>query len=190
MRAAYHHGDLRRALLAEAERRLAAGDELSLRELARATGVSHAAPRRHFPDKRALLDALALQGFARLGAALDDAIDLAPPTVLARLTALARAYVAFATGHAALLELMFAGKHGGIEVAEAAVAAFAGPLALIADAQAAGELVPGEHVAPTAWSTIHGIAALATAGALDAAALEPLIPAAMEHLVLGLRPRR
>jgi AcrR family transcriptional regulator len=189
MRTAYHHGDLRHALLAEAERRLAGGAELSLRELARSVGVSHAAPRRHFADKRALLDALALNGFARLGAALEGAIAGAAPAVEARLTALARAYVAFATEHAALLELMFAGKHRDDALAEAASVAFAGPVALIADAQAAGELVPGEHVAPAAWATIHGVASLATAGMVDAAALDALIPAAIEHLVLGLRPR-
>ena len=63
----YHHGNLRPALLGAAERALARGRELSLRELAREIGVSHAAPRRHFADKQALLDALALDGFERLG---------------------------------------------------------------------------------------------------------------------------
>ena len=57
----YHHGNLRQALLAQAERtvRERGVQELSLRELAREVGVSHAAPRRHFPDRQALLDALA-----------------------------------------------------------------------------------------------------------------------------------
>ena len=75
----YHHGNLRAALLASAERTLDEGGvgELSLRELARQVGVSHAAPRRHFADKQALLDALAEDGFERLGEALRDA--LAPP---------------------------------------------------------------------------------------------------------------
>src|ERR687894_2671163 len=69
----YHHGSLRPALLAAAEKALDRGgvQALSLRELAREIGVSHAAPRRHFADKQALLDALAQEGFARLGAALD-----------------------------------------------------------------------------------------------------------------------
>src|SRR6187397_898095 len=70
----YHHGNLRPALLAAAERALARGGELSLRELAREIGVSHAAPRRHFPDKQALLDALALDGFERLGRDLSTAL--------------------------------------------------------------------------------------------------------------------
>ena len=88
----YHHGNLRAALLARAEEALAAGEDLSLRELARRAGVCHAAPRRHFADKQALLDALAEDGFERLGALL----AAAPParTSRARLLGFARAYVA------------------------------------------------------------------------------------------------
>ena len=75
----YHHGNLRAALLACAERTLREGGagELSLRELARQVGVSHAAPRRHFADKQALLDALAEDGFERLGRELREAMDAA-----------------------------------------------------------------------------------------------------------------
>ena len=60
----YHHGNLREALLVQAMTTLREGgvEALSLRELARAVGVSHAAPRRHFPDRQALLDALAERG--------------------------------------------------------------------------------------------------------------------------------
>ena len=55
----YHHGNLRQALLDAAERtvRERGVEALSLRELAREVGVSHGAPRRHFPDRQALLDA-------------------------------------------------------------------------------------------------------------------------------------
>lgn len=64
----YHHGDLRSALLAAAERTLRdkGTASLSLRELARDLGVSHAAPGRHFKDKQALLNALALVGYDRM----------------------------------------------------------------------------------------------------------------------------
>src|SRR6185437_10944983 len=73
----YHHGNLRRALLDAAERtvRERGVQELSLRELARDVGVSHGAPRRHFPDRQALLDALAETGFTRLGRDLRAAIE-------------------------------------------------------------------------------------------------------------------
>src|SRR3954447_22016145 len=109
----YHHGNLRSTLLEAAERTLAAGGvaALSLRELARQVGVSHAAPRRHFAHKQALLDALAEDGFERLGRGLRAAMEPAGATFDAQLRAFARAYVRFATEHGPLLELMFAGKH-------------------------------------------------------------------------------
>ena len=64
----YHHGDLRAALLDAASRALEkeGPDAISLRDLARRADVSHNAPYRHFPDRRALFDALAEEGFALL----------------------------------------------------------------------------------------------------------------------------
>ena len=68
----YHHGDLKATILAEAAVLVAerGADGLSLRELARAAGVSHAAPAHHFTDRRGLFTALATEGFqhARRGA--------------------------------------------------------------------------------------------------------------------------
>ena len=192
----YHHGNLRPVLLEHAERALVArgAGALSLREVAREAGVSHAAPRRHFPDKQALLDALALSGFERLGEALLAAIADADGDFASRLTAFARAYVRFATEHAALLELMFAVKHrpgGDGSLREAGDRAFAGPFALIAEGQAHGEVVAGEpgHVAMLTWATLHGIATMANTGMLEATALDDVVGAATERLLLGLRPR-
>ena len=109
----YHHGDLRAALLTRAEETLREKGPaaLSLRELARDLGVSHAAPSRHFKDKQALLDALALVGFERMGEALDASQATADETFADRLGALARSYVGFATANAELLDLMFSIKH-------------------------------------------------------------------------------
>ena len=145
----YHHGNLREALLLAGEQALEAGgaQNLSLRELAREVGVSHAAPRRHFPDKQALLDALALSGWERLGAALAAAVADAGDDFDARMLGLARAYVAFATRHPALIELMFATKHqdgASPELAQAGARAFAPALTAVADGQAAGAVVPGD----------------------------------------------
>src|SRR6201990_2556887 len=101
----YHHGNLRATLLEAAEKTLAEGGvaALSLRELARQVGVSHAAPRRHFAHKQALLDALAEDGFERLGGELRAAMEAAGGGFGARLAALAPAYVPLATRHAASL---------------------------------------------------------------------------------------
>ena len=72
-RPTYHHGDLRAVILTEAARLVAerGADRVSLRELARDAGVSHAAPAHHFTDRRGLFTALATQGFQLLAEALD-----------------------------------------------------------------------------------------------------------------------
>jgi len=189
----YHHGNLRSALLDSAERTLSrrGANELSLRELAREVGVSHAAPRRHFADKQALLDALAEDGFERLGGELDAAMSGAGDSLRDQLGAFALAYVRFATEHPALLELMFAGKYRDDRVREAADRAFAGPLALFASGQATGEVVPGDpaRVGIVALATLHGLASLANNGMLGAAELEEIVEEAVDRVVLGLRPR-
>ena len=186
----YHHGNLRTALLEAAERTLADGGELSLRELARKVGVSHGAPRRHFADKQALLDALAEEGFARLGRALDEAVASAS-SFDARLLAFARTYVGFAVSHAALLDLMFAGKQASPSLHDASERAFAGPRAAIGDAQAAGEVVPGteEEVATVVFAALQGLAGMVRGGLLDPDVLDATVPAIVERLLLGLRPR-
>ena len=71
----YHHGDLKATILAEAAALVAerGADGLSLRELARAAGVSHAAPAHHFTDRRGLFTALATEGFRMLADALTGA---------------------------------------------------------------------------------------------------------------------
>src|SRR6202000_610854 len=108
----YHHGHLRDTLLAEGARTLRGqgGGRLSLRDRARQSAVSPAAPRRHFADRQALLDALAGAGFARLADEVAAAIEDAGPDFRARLRATGAAYVRFATEDTALMELMFTVK--------------------------------------------------------------------------------
>jgi AcrR family transcriptional regulator len=142
-----------------------------------------------------LLDALAVSGFEQLGARMAHAIQAAGPGTDERLAALARSYVTFATQRPALTELMFAVKHqpdATPELRRAGEAAFAAPLALVAEGQASGAIVPGdpERVAIVAWAAIHGLAAMANNGLLGDAPLDELVDQATERLVLGLRPRR
>ena len=188
----YHHGNVRPALLAAAERALADGRELSLRELAREIGVSHAAPRRHFAGKQALLDALAYDGFERLGREM-AAAAVPDGDFRVGLRAIARTYVRFATEHAALLDLMYAGKHqpGADALREAADRAFAIPLALFAQAQERGEIAAGDGLRAglVTWSAFHGLAAMANSGLTGDEPLEPLVDLAVDQLLDGLRPR-
>jgi AcrR family transcriptional regulator len=190
----YHHGNLRAALLEEAERTLRDQglDRLSLRELARQAGVSHGAPRRHFADRQSLLDALAEAGFTRLGAELREAADAAGEDYEVSLRATAAAYVRFAVHDAALLELMFAGKRreqqdGALH--EAAEQAFAVILDLIQQGQAGGMLERGEpeRVGLLLFATMQGIAALVSAGLVDTDQVDGLVADATGQFLHGPR---
>jgi AcrR family transcriptional regulator len=188
---AYHHGNLRAALLEHAQRMLreGTGAELSLRELSRAVGVSHAAPRRHFPDRQGLLDALAEAGFARLGTELRAAADRAGPGLAERFLAVAGAYVSFATRDAALLELMFAGKQReeSQTLHAAADRALSVLLALIQQGQADGLLDAGppERVGFLLFATIQGIAALLNAGMIGPGQIHDLLGDAIAQFLRG-----
>jgi AcrR family transcriptional regulator len=191
----YHHGNLRAELLDHAEQALREGGlpDLSLRELARRAKVSHAAPRRHFADKQALLDALAQEGFERLGRELEAAAAASGTTFDDRVRAFARAYVTFATRDAALLDLMFAGKHRpGVPagVREASERAFAAPVALIADGQASGEIERGDplQVALFTLATLQGLATLANSEMLGEMTVEDVLDGVVDRIVRGLRP--
>lgn len=192
----YHHGNLRTALLTAAERTLRerGAQDLSLRELARDVGVSHGAPRRHFPDRQALLDALAEAGFARLGAELRVAFDGAGEDFEERMRVVAAAYIRFATEDAALLELMFTGKeHERTGVLHAAAErAFAVLLELIGQGQREGALEEGdpERVGLVLFATMQGIAALVTGGIVAPAQIDELVADAIERFLRGSRQSR
>ncbi|MEE1927319.1 TetR/AcrR family transcriptional regulator [Streptomyces sp. TRM 70351] len=191
----YHHGDLRAALLESAERTLRekGAGSLSLRELAREAGVSHAAPGRHFKDKQALLDALALVGYDRLARALETADEPALP-LQPRLTALSRAYLAFATQNPELLALMYARKHEpeAAEQMAAGVDRTVGSFErVIADAQRRGEIIEADPERLTLFTgaALHGIASFTAGGMLDATAALGMTEDLIHHLLHGLRPR-
>ncbi|MET9434779.1 TetR/AcrR family transcriptional regulator [Streptomyces sp. NPDC006551] len=99
-RRTYHHGDLRQAVLTAALDVIATEGPgaLSLRDLARRAGVSHAAPAHHFKDRTGLLTAIATEGYTLLAEALADAPDLRERGV---------GYVRFAVGHPAHFQVMF-----------------------------------------------------------------------------------
>lgn len=191
----YHHGDLRRALLDEAEQMLRdrGVERLSLRELARQVGVSHSAPRRHFPDRRSLLDALAETGFDRLQNELLAASSDAGARFEDKLRAIAAAYVSFATRDPALLELMFASKHEqqAEHIEQAAERAFAVMLALIVEGQQNGALPGGdpERVGLVLFASVQGIAALLTGGMVEPERVDELVDDAV-MLFLHERNRR
>ena len=157
---AYHHGDLRAAVIATGLKRLAEGDgaELGLRALARDVGVSATALYRHFPDKEALLDALADEGLRRLGA-LQAQAWLKAGGGVAGFKATGIAYVRFAHDEPALFRLSFTRqmpdrKEGGD----------GGEVAYNLLRAGVGEALPGvdnvDIAALHAWALVHGLAML------------------------------
>ena len=157
---AYHHGDLRAAVIAAGLKRLedADGAELGLRALARDVGVSATALYRHFPDKEALLDALADEGLRRLGA-LQAQAWLKAGGGVAGFKATGIAYVRFAHDEPALFRLSFTRqmpdrKEGGD----------GGEVAYNLLRAGVGEALPGvedpDTAALHAWALVHGLAML------------------------------
>ncbi|MFI2103021.1 TetR/AcrR family transcriptional regulator [Isoptericola sp. NPDC019693] len=191
----YHHGSLRTALLDAAERRLRddGPDRLSLRDLAREVGVSHGAPRRHFADRQALLDALAESGFGRLEGALRDALDGAGDRFEPRLRAGAAAYARFATDNTSLLEVMYAGKHrpGADRILAAAAEPFGLLHALVAQGRDEGVLAGDDldRTSTVLLATLQGIAALVNGGVVDPGQRDDLVEAAVDQFLHGAGPR-
>lgn len=154
--------------------------------------MSHAAPRRHFPDRQALLDALAVAGFERMDTQLRAAFADAGEDFGSRLGATVAAYIRFATEDAALLELMFTSKHrpGADQVTMAAIPAFTLLYELIAQGQEAGELAGGdpERVGIVLFATVQGIATLINGDMVKPELLDGLVDTAVEQFMRGARP--
>ena len=102
LRASYHHGNLRDALLAEAIRVIEAQgvENVSIRQLAKNLGVSAAAPFRHFADRTALLTAVAEQATENLSQAVGAALaQAAAQSPWQQLLCIGEAYLGWARAH-------------------------------------------------------------------------------------------
>src|SRR6516225_5020179 len=166
-------GDLRQALLDAAVVTLdeVGADGLSLREVARRAGVSHAAPAHHFTDKAGLLTAIATEGFAILVAYLAGTPRVGAGQPVDQLAALGRAYAQFAEENPGRFEVMF--RPGLLRADDPAFqragdAAFQALHHHIATCQSLGwrEHTPTDALAAAAWALAHGIAVLRMQGSL------------------------
>lgn len=164
----YHHGDLRRAVLAAAVDAISEHGPaaVSLRDLARRVGVSHAGPVHHFKDKAGLLTALAAEGFGLLADALVAARDAGGDFVDVGV-----AYVRFALDHRAHFEVMFRPDlHRPDDEALRAAQARAREVLVAGAARADAD---PEVAQVAAWSLVHGFATLWNTGALSRPGEDP-----------------
>ncbi len=191
----YHHGDLRRALV-DAGRALVdaqGAQALSMRAVARAAGVSPAAPYHHFKDKGDLLGAVGHEGWLMLDAALARAKAEAPAGCNV-VTALGEAYVRFALDHPCLYRVMYDRARDQEALPDPDQGAFARVRDTLAqtggDPQARLDL---ELATAAAWCAAHGLAEMAGFRQFDhlKAALggeRPFLRAVFDHMALFPRP--
>ena len=202
----YHHGDLRQSLLAAAaELVVTKGVEVfSLREAARRVGVTPTACYRHFSDKAALLNAVAIEGFSQLAIHMESELcnqtppkTLGPKNALAQFASVGRAYVKFAVDRPAQFRVMFRpygadGKQSlrGVastsgrdphEIFITALDALVENRVINRHSRVAGEI--------SAWATIHGISTLLVEGLIKPAnklELYALIDTVIDNILRGL----
>ena len=165
-RTTYHHGDLREALIAETMVMLGetGAEGLSLRRLAARLGVSHNAPYMHFPNREALLAAVAEQGFKDFSAHITSVKSPPDADWTTRFIHACQAYVRFGLKHPELLELMFMQHDSEAypDMHTESMSAFHLLENAVAQGQAEGAIAPGDSrfYASTIWSLIHGITVL------------------------------
>ncbi|MYV98317.1 TetR/AcrR family transcriptional regulator [Streptomyces sp. SID3343] len=162
----YHHGDLRRAVLSVALDVVTQEgvNAISLRDLARRAGVSHAAPAHHFGDKTGLLTAIAAEGYGLLA----DALAEIEPGGLDALRELGVRYVLFALAHPGHFEVMNRAQVVDETDAElidqkqrAGASLRAGVLGVPDDRRG-----DGDQAVLAAWSLAHGYASLYLSGSV------------------------
>ena len=192
----YHHGNLRRALLDEAVATIRAEgvEGLTLREIGARVGVSRTALYRHFADKRALIFAVATEGFRTLRLQLVRAWE-EEGRGPAAFQSMGVAYVRFAVGNPAHYRVMFGGFVDP-QACEPELAAEAeGAFQALVDALAALQrdaVVRGDDTVQMArfvWAVVHGVAMLGIDGQLrESGGVEELMRYALERLRTGIEP--
>lgn len=191
---AYHHGDLRRALMVAA---LAALDEsgvdaVTIREVARRAGVAHSAPANHFKDRAALLTAVAVQIFGDVQQAVEKALATNSAGRDERLSVFADAIVRFALRHPNRYRLLW--RKDCLDVTDMNLDA-AGTVIYETVKQVLGPVATSRTISAdtqviAAWSMIHGYVSLRLDGTLidgtDEANGKPRAAAIVDVLIKGL----
>ncbi len=167
MNSNYHHGDLKNALIQAGIEILSKEgmQALTLRNVAKKAGVSHAAPYAHFTDKQALIAAIATEGYKKLYQQLAAAQNSQPDPADC-LFAVAQAYIQFALDEPAHFKITFAGvveaEQNYPDYVEQSKRSFALVVAVVIDCQNQNRVAPGdpELIAVSMWACIHGFVQL------------------------------
>ena len=190
----YHHGNLRRSLLDEALATIRTDgvDRLTLREIGARAGVSRTALYRHFADKRALLAAVATEGFRALRLELIRAWEDGGRGLPA-FQAMGVAYIRFAVSNPAHYRVMFGGFVDTSESEPELSAEGTGAFQALVDAlivlQREGIVRRDDALtlARFVWAVVHGVAMLGIDGQLRApCSVDDLVPYALERLQTGI----
>ena len=160
---AYHHGNLRAGLLDAALTILDAEgvDAVTIRAVARAAGVSHAAPANHFADRKALLTALAAGIFAALAGRIARKLAAAPGGRAARLRVFADTMIAFGLRHPHRYRLLW--RRDSLDDADAGLQQAMDAIydRLVAELSEDGpSSVAADSRAVALWSMVHGYISL------------------------------
>ncbi|MEE4277965.1 MAG: TetR/AcrR family transcriptional regulator [Halieaceae bacterium] len=184
---AYHHGDLRNAMIVAAAELIEESGSLgfSMADAARRAGVSTAAPYRHFRDKDALLDAVAQLGFLGLSESARRVRDAEAPGSIEAIIAIGRNYISYVTQKAAFYDLMW-GDIGartfdaeGFDRKAAAFFVLVETLQAYFEKQGMGE-VDVLDLSIKLWALVHGFSAIAMSGKLPHFHPGADVPAMME----------
>lgn len=193
---AYHHGDLRTALLDEAAAMIAEGgtEIVTMRALGERLGVSRAAAYRHFEDKTALLVAVAAAGFRRLNERLQEIGAGAPSSSLERARRMGEEYVRFALENPAHYRLMYGReameRQNLPELRDAGSALFEQLVNVIRAYQESGGIRQQDPRAQAyvAWSAVHGLASLLIDGQIMSTVdVDALIRQTTQTVLDGMR---
>jgi AcrR family transcriptional regulator len=162
LRRSYHHGDLRKAVLEAARSILeeCPSRPLTMREVARRAGVSHAAPYRHFANHEAVLAELSIEGFRKLKSSITEAAA-GTSEKSQRIANIGSAYMRFVMQRPAMARLMFGSQlpnRGEFQLlGEAADGIY----------KEIGQLLADPDLALAVWASAHGFAMLVLENVID-----------------------